>query len=112
MGYLRITAMDTGADNATDDAADGQWLTYGQLAELRGIDPTSALKLALRHKWRKQKDNHGHVRVCVPLEWVTPKDMSTPPAADVSTAIGALSAAVTSLTARAEVAEKRADRAE
>ena len=58
--------MDMGADSTADDAADGQWMSYGELAAIRGIDRTSALKLALRHHWRKQRDNRGVVRVLVP----------------------------------------------
>ena len=42
-------------------------MTYAELGSTRGITKESALKLALRRKWRKQDDNHGHVRVYVPL---------------------------------------------
>ena len=59
--------MDKRVDSAADDAADGRWMTYAELGATRGITKEFALKLALRRKWRKQDDNHGHVRVYVPL---------------------------------------------
>jgi hypothetical protein len=111
-----------------DADADGRWMTYTEIAEARGIDRQSARRLANRAGWRRQKDNHGVVRVYVPLGRDTPhrKERDTPagvpavlsadaPAAtsaDISHAIRGLEAAVTSLTARAESAEKRAEQAE
>jgi hypothetical protein len=50
-------------DISADDASDGRWMTYAELGLAREISKGSALKLALRQKWRKQKDNHGHVRM-------------------------------------------------
>jgi chromosome segregation ATPase len=47
----------------------GTWLTYADLAASRGIDKQSAARLTFRRRWRRQKDNHGTVRVLVPREW-------------------------------------------
>jgi hypothetical protein len=45
---------------------DGQWLSYAELAELRGITRKAAARLALRHRWRRQPGNDGATRVLVP----------------------------------------------
>jgi hypothetical protein len=42
------------------------WLSYPELARLRGINLTSAFRLAKRHGWRRQKGNDGKLRVLVP----------------------------------------------
>jgi hypothetical protein len=66
--------MDTRAGNTQDNASGhtegGHWLTYDQLAEVRGIDRLSAAKLALRHGWPKERDKHRIARVLVPPEWL------------------------------------------
>jgi hypothetical protein len=59
-----------------DDVSDGRWLTYAELAKLRGIDRASAFKLALRHKWSRQKNNKGQVTVLVPTDFTSPEDES------------------------------------
>jgi hypothetical protein len=123
--------MDRGTDRATDrgtdkgsDDSDGMWLTYAELAAIRRIDRHSAVKLVIRHGWRRQKDNRGVLRIFVPSDWAkgtdkgtdkTPDmgtDGSTDAGTDMSSAISALEASVSSLTARAEAAEKRTDQAE
>lgn len=45
---------------------DGAWLSFPELARLRGINLTSAFRLARRHGWRRQKGNDGKLRVLVP----------------------------------------------
>jgi hypothetical protein len=50
-----------------DMSADGRWLTYDELAELRGIDRTSARRLTTRLKWPRRPGNDGTVRILVPL---------------------------------------------
>jgi hypothetical protein len=80
-------------------------MTYAELAEARRIDRHSAVKLVVRHRWRRQKDNRGVLRIFVPAEWATPRgtdrgtDEGTDKGADVGTdnarAINALEAAVT-----------------
>lgn len=56
-------------DNTRDDAAGGTWMTYDELAAARGIDRISAVKLALRNAWQKQRDKYRVARVHVPPEW-------------------------------------------
>jgi hypothetical protein len=118
--------MDAGIDSATD-SDEARWLTYNELAEIRRIDRHSAVKLVMRHGWRRQKDNRGALRILVPSEWALSKDkgtdrkgpdsnlvpgIGTDTGTDISRAIIALETAVTSITARAEIAEKRAEAAE
>jgi hypothetical protein len=69
--------MDAGTDSAGDSAEDGTWLTYGELAEIRGIDRHSAVKLVARHRWRRQKDNRGTLRILVPPDWAVGRDRGT-----------------------------------
>jgi ABC-type transporter Mla subunit MlaD len=59
------------------DQDSGRWLTYPELAGVRGIDKPSAIRLATRKKWRRQRDNRRVVRVLVPPEWLTPRYQST-----------------------------------
>ena len=82
--------MDVRADNGADAEPGSRWLTHRQLAELRSISTASAIKLALRHGWRKQKDNRGLVRCLVPPEWTSSKrDMQADPSADERADAGA-----------------------
>jgi hypothetical protein len=104
-----------GMDTRADDAVDGQWMTYVELGKTRGISKESALKLALRRKWRKQSDNRGHVRVYVPIEWVEQRDMGADKGAeprvdvsmDMSVVVKPLEAAI--MTLREQLAAVRAD---
>ena len=118
------SAMAGGMDGDTA----GRWLSYAELAEVRGTDKHSALKLALRKRWPRRKDNHGIMQVCVPPEWLsewtrksdgmspgTASDMASPMAparadgVDIGGIIGAFETATVLLTKRAEAAESRAD---
>lgn len=98
-----------GMDTSTDDATEGRWLTYAELAELRQIDKHSALKLALRRKWPRRKDNHGTMQVCVPLEWAVPPERARDMGMDMSRAIAALETAVSTLREQLGQANGRAD---
>ena len=121
---------------------DGKWLTFAELSQARGISMPSARKLVRRHKWRRQAGNDGLVRILVPREAldrsavspgtdldtnpnhpalrtdprpVRSPDRSPDPGTgpwDISSVFSTLQTAVASLTERAEIAEKRADRAE
>ncbi len=53
------------ADTTATDT-DGQWVTYAELAKLRGISPKAAARLTLRHGWRRQPGNDGATRVFGP----------------------------------------------
>jgi chromosome segregation ATPase len=71
--------MDQSSEQSGDqsmDRDDGRWLTYPELAAVRGIDKPSAIRLATRKKWRRQRDNHRVVRVLVPSEWLSPRYQS------------------------------------
>jgi hypothetical protein len=57
---LNLSSSLSAADN------DGAWLSFPELARLRGINLTSAFRLARRHGWRRQKGNDGKLRVLVP----------------------------------------------
>ncbi len=81
--------MDMRADDGADVEPGSRWLTHRQLAEIRGISTASAIKLALRHGWRKQKDNRGTVRCLVPPEWASPKDTQAMASADERADTGA-----------------------
>src|SRR6185436_15493331 len=78
-----------------DDGFDGRWMTYAELAQLRGIDKQSAARLTFRRRWRRQKDNRGTVRVLVPHEWHevsqdASRDVSSDASRDLSRDIGPL----------------------
>jgi hypothetical protein len=71
--------MDQSSEQSGDrsmDRDEGRWLTYPELATVRGIDKPSAIRLATRKKWRRQRDNHRVVRVLVPSEWLSPRYQS------------------------------------
>jgi septal ring factor EnvC (AmiA/AmiB activator) len=72
--------MDQSSEQSPDRSMDqdsGRWLTYPELAGVRDIDKPSAIRLATRKKWRRQRDNRRVVRVLVPPEWLTPRYQST-----------------------------------
>ena len=107
------------------DEAETRWVTYAELAEARGIDKASAIRLTLRRKWQRQKDNRGIVRVMVPADDLRPSgdapngisaDMSHEPSIDTERLVGALEARIVALEAevirereRADEERKRAD---
>jgi hypothetical protein len=123
------------------DEGDGRWLTYGQLAEARQIGRRAAIRLAQRHRLRRQPGNDGQTRIWVPTDMASSSphrpfppttdatsdhDDSPPPTPFHAKALAALEDAVAALReqlaaaeARAQVtdtdrrtAEARADRAE
>src|SRR5215472_3258922 len=93
---------------------EGRWLTYAELAALRHIDKHSALKLALRKRWQRRKNNHGTMQCLVPSEWLVPFGPETPPAVLPATLPAtpdrAVEAAVASLTEARKQAEQALDR--
>jgi hypothetical protein len=52
----------------------GRWMTYDEIAEARGTTRRAAVMLVRRHKWRRQKDNEGHIRALVPATWAEPTE--------------------------------------
>jgi len=45
---------------------EGRWLTYDEIAAVRGTQRVGAIRWVQRHKWRRQPGNDGLVRVLVP----------------------------------------------
>jgi hypothetical protein len=79
-----IRATDAG-NVATADAG-GSWMTYDQLAAARQITRRAAIRLAQRHRLRRQPGNDGHARVFVPADMATSSPHRPfPPATDVAT---------------------------
>ena len=68
---------DDGRDSARDDAGDGAWLTYDQLAEARRISRRAAVRMTQRHRLRRQPGNDGHVRVWVPRDMLNPSQRAS-----------------------------------
>jgi hypothetical protein len=54
----------------------GRWLSYAQLAELRGITKKAAIRMTQRHRWRRQPGNDGTALVSVPESDLTPRQPS------------------------------------
>src|ERR1700733_15229490 len=79
---LAASAVHAKTEDTTMDSqgetADGRWMTYGQIATLRRISKASAERLVRRHRWRRQADNQGFVRVLVPLDWCDPVPPTSP----------------------------------
>jgi len=45
---------------------DSRWLSYDEIADMRGIDRASAIRMVRRKQWTKQDANDGMTRVAVP----------------------------------------------
>jgi hypothetical protein len=97
----------------------GRWLSYAQLAELRGITKKAAVRMTQRHRWRRQPGNDGTALVWVPETDLTPRQPSrqTPRPAgdgdggpDKDHVIEALRANLTEANRRASDAASLADR--
>ena len=106
--------MQGGVNGSAYDDGDSRWMSYAELAEVRRITTSSAIRLVVRRGWRRQKDNQGTMRALVPVQWSEPA-----PGTDISQALLALEATMAALRDRAEAAERavhsereRADRAE
>jgi hypothetical protein len=99
-------AMDI--NDAGDNPGDGQWMTYGELAEIRQIGRRAAVRLAQRHRLRRQPGNDGATRVLVPSTLAT-LPSHRPTASPVDDA--GVNGAVAEANRRADEAHKRADTA-
>jgi hypothetical protein len=111
-----------------DGAAEGRWLTYDEIATVRGTQRVGAIRWVQRRKWRRQPGNDGLVRVLVPpdaLPTTLPPRRSAPTvthdvtpdsAAAFTAALAAIEAAhageVAVLRAQVEALTSRAERAE
>lgn len=96
-----------------DDTGNGRWLTYSELATIRGINRASAVKLVQRERWPRSSGNDRQrtVRVLVPDDWLTPAKEFQPDAAMVPGMSREDTGMLAGLIARAERAEERADEA-
>lgn len=60
-------------DDAGDSRGDSRWVSYAELALIRGITRDSAIRLVRRERWRKLPGNAGgSVRILVPDAWLQP----------------------------------------
>jgi hypothetical protein len=57
-----------------DDAEGVRWVSYVELAELRGISKRSAVRMAHRRHWARREGNDGTARVAVPTAELAPRD--------------------------------------
>jgi hypothetical protein len=109
----------------TQDNQDGRWLTYAELATIRGIGRASAVKLVQRERWRRSSGNDRSriVRVLVPTDWLAPAkekpaETSGFPATSgedtgmMAGALAVLEDAVASLREQLDVANSRGERAD
>jgi hypothetical protein len=96
-----------------DDTRNGRWLTYSELATIRGINRASAVKLVQRERWPRSSGNDRQrtVRVLVPEDWLAPAKESPPDTANSLGMSGEYTGILAALTFRAERAEERADEA-
>ena len=107
----------------------GEWVSYSELAQRRGIDRDSASRLAVRHRWRRRKGNDGRAHVLVPADYLSPAVVDSPPDSPLDMSprhVAVLEAAIAALEAaqkatlealerergRVDAAEARADRIE
>ena len=65
-------------DDGPDDAGDGAWLTYDQIAASRRITRRAAVRMTQRHRLRRQPGNDGLIRVWVPHDMAEPSQRVTP----------------------------------
>ena len=104
------------------DQADIRWLSYSEIAAIRGISRTSAERMVRRARWRRQVDNQGVTKAAVPLAYIE-LGRTSPPGSqgedppDFKAFDAALAAVheakdgeIAAWRQRAEAAEARADR--
>jgi hypothetical protein len=96
--------------------AEGRWLTYGELATIRGTKRASAIKLAQRERWPRQagNDRSQTVRVLVPGEWLVsardrPVEAQDAGASSHRGMPGGFAKALEAANRRADEANQRAD---
>ena len=98
------------------ESADGRWLSYSELAEIRGIDVRSAIRTVRNRRWSKQRGNDGKIRVLVPTEFLDgrrrdppeiPSEIRTEIPPEITAKISRLEAKVEALTEQRDKAEAR-----
>jgi chromosome segregation ATPase len=93
---------ETFRDDHREAFPEGRWLTYDEIAKIRGIGRASAVKLAQRERWQRRPGNDRTARVLVPVDWLKPARRSgdTSPeefpesSRELSRIIGVLEAAI------------------
>ena len=113
-GYLQpvVIQADGFSDVEPGHVQAGRWMTYDELAASRGMDRLSAVKLALRHGWRKQRDKYRVARVCVPSEWAIPRSVGGPGDTGADATLGSRSFEAAERVRQAtETRAKQSDRA-
>jgi hypothetical protein len=88
-----------------------RWMSYDELGQARGINATSAKRLALRRKWRRQADNDGTPRVAVPLREATTQPGRAAASKDVGRLVSGLEAALSTLQEQLKFEHSRAEQA-
>jgi chromosome segregation ATPase len=87
-------------------SGDGRWMTYDELAKLRGIARPSAERLVQRNRWRRQRGNDRTVRILVPMDSLS-DDMSDDVSGDVSADTGLVASTFETALAAIEAAHAR-----
>jgi hypothetical protein len=60
------------AEGSADTDTDTRWLSYQQIAQVRGISRASAARMARLHRWPRRKNNSGVTVCAVPAEYAEP----------------------------------------
>lgn len=95
-----------------DEGPAFRWMSYAELGSARGINITSAKRLAVRRKWRRQPGNDGTTRVAVPIDEAMPWNNRVPAVDDnVTQLVSSLEAALLALREQLERERARADEA-
>ena len=103
--------------NPSADDPDVRWLSYSQIAALRGISRASAERMVRKHRWRRTQNNHGVTVAAVPLDYAepsaaTPPEQAAAPSADRGVAEAferALAAVEAARSAEASALRERAE---
>jgi hypothetical protein len=107
-------------DQVGEDFGEGRWLTYSELAQIRGIGRESAVKLVQRERWRRVpgNDRDRTVRVFVPAEWLRSAkggqigEVIPEGSGELSRLLSSFQDTIAFVRERTEAAEARADQAE
>lgn len=58
--------------------AETRWLSYREIASVRGISQASAARMARLHRWPRRKNNAGVTVCAVPLSYAEPEQERPP----------------------------------
>ena len=72
----REPSREAGREGHRESHSDeARWMTFQELAAIRGTSKRAAVTLIRRHGWRRQRDNQNRVIALVPLTWATTEDV-------------------------------------